>query len=38
VSRDTAAEVEAAEVPLRVELARLSEQVERLTSLLERRS
>jgi voltage-gated potassium channel len=38
VSKDTAAEVEAAEAPLRVELARLSEQVERLTSLLERQS
>lgn len=36
VTRDTAAEVEAAEAPLRGELVRLSEQVERLTLLLER--
>lgn len=36
VTRDTAAEVEAAEAPLRGELVGLSEQVERLTLLLER--
>ena len=36
VTRDTAAEVEAVEAPLRGELVRLSEQVERLTALLER--
>ncbi|MDI3212477.1 potassium channel family protein [Arthrobacter sp. AL12] len=36
VTRHTAAEVEVVEAPMRVELVRLSEQVERLTALLER--
>lgn len=37
VASETAAEVEAADAPIRAELARLSEQVERLTDLLDAR-